>query len=341
MNGEMKARYEWNTNGGISRFNVRNARLRFTGYVSDLVWYRFFLDFNDNGNLTILDTYVTLCPGAFEFVFGQQRADLDRSVNPYFFANRSLLIKYLPTNCAVSHDGRVMADIQGWRDIGISGGYTFGKGGSFPVRIGAGAFNGSGMRNPVYSRKLSWSVRMEAGRKMDGIHCYAWYYDGWLASQERRVIDEGTGLEIVEKFRQKTRMAAAGMYYCADRLYLEGEYGTRFPWEDVSVSETMHTAYFQWIYSFPLSIRLFKYAAPAFRWDIAANIPFRNVNDSSFDMLSTNRLTFGMNMGLTEKLMVSELRLNFEKFLFRKEPSDLADNPLFQDKLTLELCIQF
>ena len=95
------------------------------------------------------------------------------------------------------------------------------------------------------------------------------------------------------------------------------------------------------IYSFPLSIRLFKYAAPAFRWDIAANIPFRNVNDSSFDMLSTNRLTFGMNMGLTEKLMVSELRLNFEKFLFRKEPSDLADNPLFQDKLTLELCIQF
>lgn len=341
LNGEVKARFEWNTNGETARFAVRNARLRFNGYVSPLVSYRFFLDFNDKGNITILDTYVVIKPGQFEFVLGQQRADLDRSVNPYFFANRSFLIKFLPTHYAVHYDGTASVRIQGWRDIGLQVGYTF-RGASAPVRVAVGAFNGAGMNRPDWSDRFSYVVRLEYGERMNGLHCKGWYYNGWLGALGRREI-AGDGVTVVEeKYRQKVQMTAVGAYYAHKRMYFEGEYGAR--WSDNEASrKTVHVGYLQGIYAFPFRKKkmLFKYIAPALRWDIGTNIAFQNQGNAALDMFSGNRLTFGLNFGFIEKIMVSELRLDYEQFLFREKPLDIGCNHLLQDKLTLELCIQF
>lgn len=67
----------------------------------------------------------------------------------------------------------------------------------------------------------------------------------------------------------------------------------------------------------------------------------QNQERASLDAFSGSRMTFGLNLGLIERIMVSELRVNYEKFLFRGKPSDLSSNRLLQNKLTLELCIQF
>lgn len=339
LNGEVKARFEWNVNGDDARFAVRNARLRFNGYVSPLVSYRFFLDFNDNGHITILDTYVVVKPGQFEFVFGQQRADLDRSVNPYFFVNRSFLIKFLPTHYAVHYDRTASVRIQGWRDIGLQMGYTF-RGGSLPWRVAFGVFNGAGMNSPEWSDKFSYAVRLEYGRRMDGIHCKGWYYDGWLGALDRRELSaEG---EVVEtRFRQRVRMMACGAYYAHKRMYFEVEGGAR--WFDGAEATAMRVGYVQGIYAFPFKRKtmLFKYVAPALRWDVGSGIVFQNQERASLDAFSGSRMTFGLNLGLIERIMVSELRVNYEKFLFREKPSDLSSNRLLQNKLTLELCIQF
>lgn len=338
ITGEIKVRFEWLTNGGQARFNVRNARLRANGYVNPHISYRFFLDFHDQGNITILDAYVVGRYGGWEFVMGQQRADLDRSVNPYFFANRSFLIKFLTSHYAVSDVGNDAVNIMGWRDIGLQASYRFGD--EIPARIAAGIFNGSGMNDPQWQGTLNYVGRVEVGHKLDGVGFKAWYYGGTLKALDKTIVS-GAERETV-RHRQKVRMAAAGVHYAAADCYFEGEYGfknlTREP-----DAKTMHTAYIQGIYAFrfPERVRFFRYAAPVVRWDYGANIDYLNAKTGKYDRFSGHRATVGLNFGFIDAIMISELRFNYEKFLFGQTPADIAYNSLIQDKFTVELCLQF
>ncbi len=339
VTGEIKTRFEWRTNGRSVRFNVRNARLRANGYVNPYVNYRFFLDFHDQGKINILDAYIVARYKGWEVVLGQQRADLDRSLNPYFFANRSFLIKFMASHYAVGDVGDDAVNIQGWRDMGAQFSYRFA--GRVPVRVAAGIFNGSGLNNPQWqSSTLSYVGRIEIGHKFDGLGIKTWYYSGALAPLDKTVIVDGMQQRIPH--RQKMRMAAAGIHYAHKRYYVESEYGFKNLLEEPG-GKTMHTAYVQGIYAFPFPerIKIFRYAAPVFRWDYGANIDYLNAISARHDRFTGHRITAGVNFGFIDAIMISELRFNFEKFLFADKPSDLGENNLIQDKFTIELCLQF
>lgn len=96
------------------------------------------------------------------------------------------------------------------------------------------------MNSPEWSDKFSYAVRLEYGRRMDGIHCKGWYYDGWLGALDRRELSaEG---EVVEtRFRQRVRMMACGAYYAHERMYFEVEGGAR--WFDGAEATAMRVGY--------------------------------------------------------------------------------------------------
>ena len=59
------------------------------------------------------------------------------------------------------------------------------------------------------------------------------------------------------------------------------------------------------------------------------------------ELFDANRITAGINLGFSTKLVRSEVRLNYEKYLLKERPSDFAVNKLLHDKFTLEIVASF
>ena len=134
IHGTVRSKYEYQTEEGEGRFEVRNARISITGKVIDTVSYKAEIDLSDEGNIKMLDAYTRITPvKKLNITIGQFRVpftiDAHRSPHQQYFANRSFIAKQV---------GNV-------RDVGASLGYTFK--GKTPVILEAGLFNGSGLTN--------------------------------------------------------------------------------------------------------------------------------------------------------------------------------------------------
>ncbi len=99
VDGAVKVKLETDLYGGEYRFNVRNSRFGVRGNVSRNMTYRIQVDFNNEGKVSVLDSYVGYTAGGFGVQLGQQQyhfsTDLDRGPTTNMFANRSFLAKYL------------------------------------------------------------------------------------------------------------------------------------------------------------------------------------------------------------------------------------------------------
>ncbi len=134
IHGTIRAKYEWCTSLGTSRFQVRNARLSVLGNVHPIVAYKAEVDLSEKGAMKMLDAYVRVFPvKGMALTLGQMKmpfsTDNIRSPHMFYFANRSLLVK----------------EITGLRDVGFSMGYTHTE--KFPFSIVAGIYNGAGLYN--------------------------------------------------------------------------------------------------------------------------------------------------------------------------------------------------
>ena len=82
VDGAVKAKLEVSLNDGEYRFNVRNTRFGVSGNVSRNMFYRIQVDFNNEGKLSILDSYAGYRTGGLDIRLGQQQyhfsTDLDR-----------------------------------------------------------------------------------------------------------------------------------------------------------------------------------------------------------------------------------------------------------------------
>ena len=133
INGTLRGKYEYQTEEGEGRFQVRNARVSITGYVTKVVSYKAEIDLSDEGKIKMLDAYTRLKPvRGLDFTIGQMRVpftiDAHRSPHQQYFANRSFIAKQV---------GNV-------RDVGATLGYMFNVG--FPIKLEAGIFNGSAQK---------------------------------------------------------------------------------------------------------------------------------------------------------------------------------------------------
>ena len=134
IGGTIRSKYEYQTEEGEGRFEVRTARINVTGKVAPQVSYKAEIDLCDEGKIKMLDAYTRITPWkTLQFTIGQERVpftiDAHRSPHQQYFANRSFIAKQV---------GNV-------RDVGAEIGYTWNVG--FPIVVNAGIFNGSGLTN--------------------------------------------------------------------------------------------------------------------------------------------------------------------------------------------------
>lgn len=341
--GAVKAKMELSTTDGEYRFNVRNSRIGVKGFVSPSMRYAVQVDFNNEGKISILDSYVTYFRKNFEFTLGQQQykfsTDLDRGPSSNMFANRSFIAKYL-----TSYYGSTLAGDQaeeyvktiGSRDIGALGRYSFRAG--IPMRVTVGVFNGSGSNNPEWSKSVNLSTRLDIGKR-EGLGGAASFYTGRTPLDVHVV--ETDGVKKEEDFTQKIRMWGCELHYVGDRFLIEAEVAQRILFD--KEKDVITAAHIQGYYQFGLPRNGFaEHIAPIARWDTGHGVDFLNSQTKLHDRFNANRMTIGVNFGLSPKLLKSELRLNYEKyFLGHHKPSDFAANKLLQDKFTIEVVASF
>lgn len=189
IHGAIRARYELDTRDGLSRWQVRNARVTLDGRPADFISYFIQADLCDRGSFKPLDFYVRLKAwrglsvqaGQFRMPFG---IETFRAPNNYIFSNRSFIGK----------------QICNYRAVGAKVGYTFDQ---QPVTLEAGVFNPSTIgdhtgwhRTMAYAAKGLWSpgeftfaagfmsIRPDRVRTNLADLSVGWHHDRWLVQAE-------------------------------------------------------------------------------------------------------------------------------------------------------------
>lgn len=343
IDGAVKVKLEVDLQDAAYRFNVRNSRFGVRGNVSKSMYYWIQVDFNNEGKISILDSYVGYTIGGFDAKLGQQQyhfsTDLDRGPTTNMFANRSFLAKYLTSyyGSEVS-DGKIVSYVKtlGSRDLGLSMSYRFKT--DVPLNLIAGVFNGSGTNNPEWGKRVNLMGRIELGGDK-GLQGSVAYYHGY--SPQHVKVEEQNGTFVTEDFEQKLRMVGGELRYTRGGLLLEGEYARRYLCME-GATAMMATALVQGYYRFQLpKCPTIDYIAPIARWDMGNNVDYLNVQNKLRETFEANRITVGVNIGFGTKWIQSEIRLNYEKYLLKEQPSDFWGNKLLHDKFTLEVVASF
>ena len=150
IGGTIRSKYEYQTEEGEGRFEVRTARINVAGNITPQVSYKAEIDLCDEGKIKMLDAYTRIKPWkTLQFTIGQERVpftiDAHRSPHQQYFANRSFIAKQV---------GNV-------RDVGAEIGYTWNVG--FPIVVNAGIFNGSGLTNQkdYWTKGINYSAKAQ------------------------------------------------------------------------------------------------------------------------------------------------------------------------------------
>lgn len=340
--GAVKAKFELSTSNGQQRFNVRNSRIGVKGFVSERMRYAVQIDFNNEGKISILDSYATYSLGRFEISLGQQQykfsTDLDRGPSSNMFSNRSFIAKYLTTyygSDVVGGKETFYVKNIGSRDIGALVSYDFPD--EIPLRFSVGAFNGAGVNNPEWSRSVNVVTRLIIGKR-DGFGGAISYYGG-TTPVLTRVVRTDAGLEN-EKFNQKINMWGSELHYVGRAFLIEAEYAQRRLQNNGL--EMLHAAHVHGFYRFKLpENKLANHIAPHLRWDMGRGVDFINTQTKLHEKFNANRITASLSIGLSEKMLQSEIRFGYEKYIMKDHASDFHVNPLLHDKMTIEFVASF
>ncbi len=316
VDGVIKVKFEQSLYSGDARFDVRNSRFGVRGNVAENMSYRMQVEFSNEGKLSMLDAYVNYHLPVLSFSLGQQRyafsTDLGRTPAQNIFANRTFLAKYITSY--IDTTGTVVRAI-GSRDIG--GLFTIDLSRWMPAAIKFGAFNGAGINNPSWQNHLNVSLRAEYGKK-EGLQAAASYYFG----------DTPYGQEF--------SMWNAELRYVDKKFTVDGEVAQRSFAQNGN--HTLTAAFVQGFYAFDLKPNIFaKYLAPTLRYDYMNNSIYEGVREK-FD---AQRVSLGLNFGMTPKIFKGELRINFEKYILPESPASIHTGELLHDKFTLEMVLSF
>ena len=96
IGGTIRSKYEYQTEEGEGRFEVRTARINVAGNITPQVSYKAEIDLCDEGKIKMLDAYTRIKPWkTLQFTIGQERVpftiDAHRSPHQQYFAHRSFI----------------------------------------------------------------------------------------------------------------------------------------------------------------------------------------------------------------------------------------------------------
>ena len=310
IHGTVRAKYEYQTEEGESRFEVRNARISISGKVVDAVSYKAEVDLSDEGNIKMLDAYTRLTPvDNLNFTIGQCRVpftiDAHRSPHQQYFANRSFIAKQV---------GNV-------RDVGASLGYKF-KGKS-PVILEGGLFNGSGLTN----QKNYWTKKIN------------------FSAKAQFFLPEGFNVTLstqkISPADNSVMMYDAGTYWHSRGWHIEAEY--LFKHYSNGVFSDVHS--FDGFINYDITSKskksFIKKVSPLARYDFMSDhSDGTSINDNgSFNITDykRHRVTAGVTLSLATPF-VSDIRINFEKYFYRE---GAIAKPSEKDKFVIEFMTRF
>lgn len=313
VHGTIRGKYEYQTEEGDGRFQVRNARVSLEGKVAKSVEYKAEIDLSDEGQIKMLDAYTKIKPvRGFDFTIGQMRVpftiDAHRSPHQQYFANRSFIAKQV---------GNV-------RDVGATLGYSFNVG--IPIILQAGMFNGSGLTN----QKDFWTNNIN------------------FSAKAQFFIPRGFNITLsTQKIRPdhiSVMMYDAGAYYHAHGWHIEAEY--LFKHYEDNAFKNVHAFDAFVNYDIPLRKCFFTKISPLLRYDYMSDhsdgMRYLDGEENTEGSLMINdyqrsRITGGLTFSIA-KPFISDIRLNYEKYFYR---SGAVAKPSERDKIVIEVMTRF
>lgn len=307
IHGTIRAKYEYESNIGKGRFEIRNARMSVEGKIIPIVRYKAEIDLSDEGVIKMLDAYVRLQPKEnLKFTFGQMRVpfsiDAHRSPHLQYFANRSFIAKQV---------GNV-------RDVGAAISWTLGS--KAPITLEGGIFNGSGLTN----QKNFWTSNYNFSFKSQ--ICLWRQFNIVLSCQKAGASDVNT------------YMYDGGVYWENSRWHIEAEYLRKHyaghAFEPVNAVDAFAA------YRLPLK---WKNMALSFlgRYDYMSDHSNGVKDDQGLlkaDDPERHRLTGGLTLSMGKKALQADIRLNYEQYFYNKGTIPSVSE---QNKIVLELVAHF
>jgi hypothetical protein len=200
----------------------------------------------------------------------------------------------------------------GSRDIGVVAHYKFKRKG-FPMELQGGIFNGGKINSPQWTSTPSYAFRLLFGAM-----------EGWRTTA--KIYRYHTPADDLF-------FAAADLRYATHRFRVETELTNR---HDNTTGRDLSGAYLQGAYTFPVKGGMFHSISPAARWDA--------MGYGAHKGFEINRLTFGLDFGLSDIPFRSVLRLDYEHYFAGKGSAayfDGRDMHTSDNKMTLELVLKF
>ena len=313
LHGTIRGKYEYQTEEGEGRFQVRNARVSLDGKLTKIVSYKAEIDLSDEGKIKMLDAYTRLRPvRGLDFTIGQMRVpftiDAHRSPHMQYFANRSFIAKQV---------GNV-------RDVGATLGYSFNVG--FPIKLEAGMFNGSGLTD----QKDFWTSNINFSAKAQFFLPRG--FNITLSTQK------------IKPDNVSVMMYDAGAYYHAHGWHVEAEY--LYKHYGNNAFDAVHSVDAFVSYDIPLRKCLFTKISPLVRYDYMSDhsdgMRYLDGKEDAAGQLVINdyqrsRLTGGVTFSL-DLPFVSDIRLNYEKYFYR---DGAIAKPSERDKIVVEFMTRF
>ena len=309
IHGTIRSKYEYQTEEGEGRFEVRNARFSLSGKVVDGVEYKAEIDLSDEGSIKMLDAYTRITPlRSLDFTIGQMRVpftiDAHRSPHQQYFANRSFIAKQV---------GNV-------RDVGATLGYSFNAG--IPMRLEAGLFNGSGLTN----QKDYWTKAVNFSAKAQ-----MFIPGGFNLTLSAQKVKPGP-MSII--------MYDAGAYYHGKRFHIEAEYLMKHYSHGAFGDVNAFDGFVNWDIPIRGKNKLVKMVSPLLRYDyMGDHSDGKDLGEGAIGLTDykRSRITGGATIHLS-KPFISDIRLNYEKYLYRSGAMPKASE---HDKLVVEFMTRF
>lgn len=315
IHGSIRAKYEYQPEVDLGRFQVRNARINFTGYAIDKVYYKAEIDLSDQGVTRMLDAYVKLnATENFSAAIGQMRVPftIDAHRSPYsrFFANRSFI-------------GKQVGDV---RDVGVVLSYKNKLSENVPFTLEGGVFNGDGLDGQkVWQSNYNHSLKMQL-----------WFGDNWNLTISEQSLKPAL-------FR--VNMYDIGAYYKTENFHIEAEY--LYKTYEKNSFDDVHSVDIFAVYNVPLRKGMFKNISFLGRYDMMSEHSDGSMTDDDIlngvltaDDAARQRVTGGVTLSFAKMFKAADIRINYEKYFYDAN-SLVAPDDSELDKFVLEFVCKF
>lgn len=308
VGGSLIGRYEFSTERGVGRFQVRNARVNVTGTaVPDLVTYKAEVDLCAQGEIKAVDIWGRVNPvSTLNITLGQMREPFGLAVR------RSPAAQYF---CDQTFLAVQMGNA---RDVGCSVAWT--SPGAVPVTLEGGVFNGATLEK----QKAYWTKS----------YSFAFSASALAFSKKLKVISG------VMKLKPEATMYLWELGSCYDdgRWHFEAEYVREW-----YAHHSFHPA--DGVDAF--AIRRFPLNHGSKSLDILLRYDYMSGHSSgkynadgalSTDNPARQRLTGGVTFALSRKKLAADIRLNYEQYFYHHGASPANGDT---NKIVAELVCSF